>query len=418
MKFSELSLDTLLQAEPGALYEQALRLRHGDGVATDWHTARRMFGFLALAAHSASRYQLGVMNLRGEAGIKNPVCALMWFRLAHGRDEPRAASQITMLSEELTAIDTRRALRMMAQSEKSVELFMAARQNESTESTESTQAMALLGAQLLSGVGVEQDEAIAVQWLQRAVTRNHPYAQLTLGMAYATGRGVRKNISTAVHLLELSSKQGLPEAHYQLAQLLEQHPKLIRSPNQARHLYESAADHGHVLAQLRLGHLLRGDWIPTTQNVLANEVTTVRHKSVSNRNKDPDLINSLAYFRLAAEQGLADAQFEVGQMYAQGLGTLQIFEEALHWYALSARQGHAKAQFNLAFLYAHGQGVEQNYVKAYEWYRISHLCTYPLAKKAMELTAKKISVGEIEMADWRADSFVYNLPTREDNHLY
>lgn len=113
----------------------------------------------------------------------------MWFRLAYGPDEPRAASQITMLSEELTAIDTRRALRMMAQAEKSVELFMAARQNESTEST---QAMALLGAQLLSGVSVEQDEAIAVQWLQRAVTRNHPYAQLTLGMAYATGRGVRK----------------------------------------------------------------------------------------------------------------------------------------------------------------------------------------------------------------------------------
>ncbi len=114
MKFSELSLGTLLQTETSALYKQALRLRHGDGVAMDWHTARCMFGFLALYAHSAARYQLGVMNLSGEAGVKNPVCALMWFRLAHGLDEPRAASQITMLSEELTAIDTRRALRMMA----------------------------------------------------------------------------------------------------------------------------------------------------------------------------------------------------------------------------------------------------------------------------------------------------------------
>lgn len=70
MKFFELSLDTLLQTEPSTLYEQALRLRHGDGVAMDWHTARRVFGFLALYAHSAARYQLGVMNLRGEAGIK------------------------------------------------------------------------------------------------------------------------------------------------------------------------------------------------------------------------------------------------------------------------------------------------------------------------------------------------------------
>ena len=413
MKSSELSLDTLLQTEPGTLYEQALRLRHGDSVALDLHTARRLFGFLALYAHSASRYQLGVMNLRGEAGIKNPVRALMWFRLAHGRDEPRAASQITMLSEDLTAIDTRRALKMMAQAEKSVELFMSARESESDEST---QAMAALGAQLFSGEGVEQDEAIAVQWLQRAVTRHHPYAQLMLGMANAKGRGVRKNITTALQLLELSSQQGHTEAHYQWAQLLEQHPKLILTPHQVRHLYESASDHGHVLAQLRLGHLLRGDWIPSSQSLLATEVTAVRHKSAFSRSKDPDLVSSLAYFRMAAEQGHAEAQFEVGQMYAQGLGTLQIFEEALHWYSLSARQGHAKAQFNLAFLYAYGQGVEQNYVKAYEWYRVSHLCAYPLAKKAMELTAKKIPVGEIEMADWRADSFVYNLPERDDNY--
>ena len=217
MKFSELSLDTLLQTAPGTLNEQVLRWRHGDGMATDWHNARRVFGFLALYAHSAARYQLCVMNLRGEAGIKNPVCALMWFRLAHGRDEPRAASQITMLSEELTAIDTRRTLSMMAQAEKSIELFMAARQSESTESKE---AMALLGAQILSGVGVELDEAIAVQWLQRAVTRHHAYAQLTLGMAYANGRGVRKNIATALRLLQLSSEQGYAEAHYQWAQLL------------------------------------------------------------------------------------------------------------------------------------------------------------------------------------------------------
>jgi len=118
---------------------------------------------------------------------------------------------------------------------------------------------------------------------------------------------------------------------------------------------------------------------------------------------------------MAAEQGNADAQFEAGQMYAQGLGTAQLFEAARRWYELSARQGHAKAQFNIGFLYAYGQGVDQDTLKAYEWYRISHLCAYPLAKKPMEITAKKLSLGEIEMADWRVDSFIYNLPERKDN---
>ena len=412
MKFSDLSLDTLLKHEPSVLYEQALRWRHGDGLGTDLHSARRVFGFLALCRHSGARYQLGVMNLRGEAGIKDKVRALMWFRLAQGRDEPRAASQITMLSEELTGLDARRALKMMAEVNKAVTWLVAAR-NPDDEGY--VPAMAALGAQLLAGVDVEQDASMAMEWLQRATQRNNSDAQYHLGMAYASGHGVRKNITEALRLLQLSSEQGQREARYHWAKCLEQHPKLIQTKGQVRHLYESAAKQGYAPAQLRLGYLLRGEWIAPPQNLRTDETITGHKKSVFKRHNDPDLMSALRYFTMAAEQGNADAQFEVGQMMAQGMGTTQLFEEAMRWYELSARQGHAKAQFNIAFLYAYGQGVDQDILKAYEWYRISHLCAYPLAKKPMESTAKKLSLGEIEMADWRADSFIYNLPEREDN---
>jgi hypothetical protein len=46
MKLSDLSLDTLLKQEPGVLYEQALRWRHGDGLVTDLHSARAYLDFL------------------------------------------------------------------------------------------------------------------------------------------------------------------------------------------------------------------------------------------------------------------------------------------------------------------------------------------------------------------------------------
>ena len=412
MKFSDLSLDALLKHEPGALYDQALRWRHGDGLGTDLHSARRVFGFLALCRHSGARYQLGVMNLRGEAGVKDKVRALMWFRLAQGRDELRAASQITMLSEELTGLDARRALKMMAEVNKAVSWLVAAR---NPEDEGNVPAMAALGAQLLAGVDVEQDSTMALEWLQRATYRNNSDAQYHLGLAYAMANGVRKNITEALRLLQLSSEQDHREARYHWAKLLEQHPKLIQAKGQVRHLYESAAKQGYAPAQLRLGYLLRGEWIAPLQNPIADETLTGHKKSVFKRHNDPDLISALKYFTMAAEQGNADAQLEVGQMLAQGLGTKQLFEEAMRWYELSARQGHAKAQFNIAFLYAYGQGVDQDILKAYEWYRISHLCAYPLAKKPMEYTAKKLTLGEIEMADWRADSFMYNLPEREDN---
>ena len=51
--------------------------------------------------------------------------------------------------------------------------------------------------------------------------------------------------------------------------------------------------------------------------------------------------------RAPAEQGDAEAQFNLGVMYANGRGVPQDDSEAVRWYRLAADQGHAGAQFNL-----------------------------------------------------------------------
>lgn len=55
----------------------------------------------------------------------------------------------------------------------------------------------------------------------------------------------------------------------------------------------------------------------------------------------------MRWYRLAAEQGYADAQFRLGLMYAEGRGVAKDDAEAVRWYQLAAAQGHAGAQFNL-----------------------------------------------------------------------
>jgi uncharacterized protein len=45
----------------------------------------------------------------------------------------------------------------------------------------------------------------------------------------------------------------------------------------------------------------------------------------------------------------------------------QDYAQALKWYRLAAAQGHAKAQYNLGAMYGKGQGVPQNYVQALKW---------------------------------------------------
>ena len=58
-------------------------------------------------------------------------------------------------------------------------------------------------------------------------------------------------------------------------------------------------------------------------------------------------------------------------MYDNGQGVPQNYAEALKWYRLAADQGDASAQNNLGVMYAKGQGVPQNYAEALKWYRLA-----------------------------------------------
>ena len=70
-----------------------------------------------------------------------------------------------------------------------------------------------------------------------------------------------------------------------------------------------------------------------------------------------------------AEQGDADAQFEVGWMYAHGTGVSRNDGEAARWFRMAADQGDADAQRNLGWMYAHGLGVDRDDREAVYWYR-------------------------------------------------
>jgi len=70
-----------------------------------------------------------------------------------------------------------------------------------------------------------------------------------------------------------------------------------------------------------------------------------------------------------AEAGDAEAQFNLGVLYKNGLGVQQDYDEALKWYRKAAEQGYAIAQTNLGFMYDQGFGLPQNYTKAVMWYR-------------------------------------------------
>ena len=58
-------------------------------------------------------------------------------------------------------------------------------------------------------------------------------------------------------------------------------------------------------------------------------------------------------------------------MYANGEGVPENDVEAVKLYRLAAEQGYAPAQNNLGVMYEKGEGVPENDVKAYVWYSVA-----------------------------------------------
>jgi TPR repeat protein len=84
-----------------------------------------------------------------------------------------------------------------------------------------------------------------------------------------------------------------------------------------------------------------------------------------------DYAEAVTWYRKAAEQGYAVAQYALGVGYDRGQGVPQDDAEAVTWYRKAAEQGYADAQNNLGNIYNAGRGVPQDFVQAHKWYSLA-----------------------------------------------
>ena len=70
-----------------------------------------------------------------------------------------------------------------------------------------------------------------------------------------------------------------------------------------------------------------------------------------------------------AEEGDADAQYCLGELYYKGEGLAKDLKKAVYWYTKAAETGwgHAGAIKRLVDCYSNGEGVEKDLEKAKFW---------------------------------------------------
>ena len=111
-----------------------------------------------------------------------------------------------------------------------------------------------------------------------------------------------------------------------------------------------------------------------------------------------DDAEAVRWFRLAAEQGDASAQFNLGVMYAKGEGVLKDDAEAVRWYRLAAEQGDASAQFNLGVMHADGRGVLKDSVLAHMWCNIAGANGHEAAREGRDHLERDMTRAEVSRA--------------------
>ncbi len=144
--------------------------------------------------------------------------------------------------------------------------------------------------------------------------------------------------------------------------------------------YKKAATQGYAKAQYNLG---------------------VMYRNGQGVEKDDE--KAVEWYRKAADQGYADAQCKLGFMYSYGYGVEKDYEKALEWTRKAAEQGYAKAQYNLGLMYRNGEGVEKDDEKALEWYRKAADLGYAAAQCSLGImyrNGKGVEKDDEKAVEW------------------
>ena len=82
-----------------------------------------------------------------------------------------------------------------------------------------------------------------------------------------------------------------------------------------------------------------------------------------------DYKEAIKHWELLANNGNANAQFNLGKMYEKGMGVTKSDYHAFQWINKAAKLGHTNAQYTLGYMYRNGSGVVKNANQTVKWFK-------------------------------------------------
>ncbi len=268
-----------------------------------------------------------------------------------------------------------------------------------------------IGIFYLRGIGTEINNELGMDYLKLAADRGNAEAQHEVGAYYFNAPEPIKDLKKGLLYLKMAGDQGLDKALFNLAKCCyylgdktENHVAATcryletaakRGNSDAQYVLEGfvkdkdgkiidrdcdfrfnmvAAKAGDAVGQLQIAiRYLNGKGIDQSREealryfkLAADQGLVEAQLAVGCMEKNEN--ESFKYLKMAADQGNAEGQFATGTRYELGKGTEVNPEEALRYFSMAANKGHGLSLLHLGMLYSKGLGIKQDDKIAFEYF--------------------------------------------------
>jgi len=162
-----------------------------------------------------------------------------------------------------------------------------------------------------------------------------------------------------------------------------------------------------VVAVIVLGYLVapisERRWATSPQASQRPGASTVSGRSATDRSVQA---KSLADLRKLADQGDADAQWQMGVRYHNGENVPRDDAQAIQWFLRAAEHGHVTAQATLGAYYWAGRGVPQDLSKAYFWSALALAQGDENSKSRLEGLSSQMTRAQVSAARQQAEVWI------------
>ena len=215
-----------------------------------------------------------------------------------------------------------------------------------------------VGLVVTLGSGVPQDLNEARLQFQFAADRGLAEAQYIVAIMYQEGEAGATRDDEGGRMVPPRGQPGVSPAQYELARMSTEAPASRRIPWKP---------------------LVCSSWLepqPDAEYIIGNRYA----EGIGVARDD---VEAMRWYRLAADHGNSAGQYTVGFMYSTGRSVPRDDVEGLRWMRLAADQRLAVAEHEMGDRYSEGRGVTRDDAEAARWYRRAADHEYAAARYAL-----------------------------------